>query len=114
MPRTDREKIDSAALLGLARRMSRSDVRKLFLRFCHEVIRFSEEIEVETAPFELTMQGPHGFAVVVSPFRELFLVSVGEGRSFDIRVSSVDSFASALDLTLHSYLMAQSKVHSAA
>jgi hypothetical protein len=84
------------------------------VRFCHEVAHFSEEIAVETAPFELTLRGPCKFAVAVSPLRELFLVSIGESRAFDIRVASVDSFISALDLTLNYYLAAQSKTHSSA
>jgi hypothetical protein len=82
-------------------------VRKLFVRFCSEVSRFSDGIEVEIAPFEVRFRDPRGFSVVVSPLRELFLVSVGRSRSLDIRVSSSESFCFALDAALRSFLDAQ-------
>jgi len=113
MLRTDRKKSDSAALLALARRIDRPDVRRLFARFCHEVAHFSEDVVIESAPFDVTLRGPCGFAVAVSPLRELFLVSLGESRLFDIRVASVDDFTSALDLTLNKYLAAQARTPSA-
>ena len=112
MPQAARKNSDSAALLALSRRLSRPDTRRLFARFCHEVVHFSDDIVMESSAFELTLRGPNGFAVVLSPLRDLFLVSIGENRSFDMRVASIDDFVSALDLALNVYLAAQSKSDS--
>ena len=77
--------------------------------------RFSDRFEIEVAPFEVTLRDPGaGFCVVVSPLRDLFLVSIGESRSFDVRVSSDESFLSALDLALERYLASVSKMAGAA
>jgi len=101
-------------MLALSRRIARRDVRALFIRFCHEVALFSDRIEIEETPFELTLREPCGFAVILSPLRELFLVSLGEERSTDIRVSSVESFMSALDLALGRYLAMKSRLLASA
>lgn len=110
MRQARRGRSDPAGLSALGARIGPRDVRRLFVRFCHEVERFSDGLEIEVAPFDLSLRDAStGFSVVVSPLRDLFLVSIGEGRSCDIRVSSVDSFVSALDLTLARYLAAASK-----
>lgn len=110
MRRTDRTHAYSAGVPALARRIGPRELRRLFVRFCHEVARFPGAFEIETAPFDLTLrEAASGFSVTVSPLRDLFLVSIGEGRSFDIRVSSADGFESALDLTLAGYLTSAAK-----
>jgi len=115
MRRTDRGLLGAADVLALGARIGPRGVRKLFVRFCHEVARFSDEFEIEAAPFDLSLrEAASGFSITVSPLRELFLVSIGESRSFDIRVSSVESFVSALDCALTRYLESASKVSSVA
>ncbi len=115
MRRTDRGRSDAIAVLALARRLGPLALRRLFVRFCHEVSRFSDGFEIEIAPFDLVLRdSASGFSVTVSPLRELFLVSLGESRSFDIRVSSVEGYASALDLALAAYLAAAAKAAPAA
>jgi hypothetical protein len=110
MRRMNRIGAETAGVPALARRIGRGELRRLFVRFCHEVARFPGEFEIETAPFDLTLRDlASGFSVTVAPHRELFLVSIGESRSFDVRVSSTDSFVSALDLTLAGYLTAAAK-----
>jgi|GEM_PF-1589540 len=115
MRRTDRGRPDAVAVLALARRLGPLALRRLFVRFCHEVSRFSDGFEIEIAPFDLVLRdSASGFSVTVSPLRELFLVSLGESRSFDIRVSSVEGCTSALDLALAAYLAVASKAAPAA
>ena len=104
MPRPVDGSIEMLRAVGFGRRVGPHCVRRLFVRFCREVSRFSDCIDVETAPFEVRFSDPHGFSVVVSPLRELFLVSIGRSRSLDIRVSSPESFCFALDATLRSFL----------
>jgi hypothetical protein len=102
-------------VFAVGKRIGPRPTRRLFIRFCREVSRFSDRFEIEVAPFEVALREPvSGFCVVVSPLRELFLVSIGENRSFDVRVSSSESFVSALDLTLERYLASASKAASAA
>jgi hypothetical protein len=114
MQRTNESTSGSARLLKLARRVDSFALRRLLVRYCHEVMHFSEDITMEAAPFELTLRDPKGFSVAVTPFRELFLVSIGDRRALDIRVTSVDGFISALELALNSFLVAQSRTGSAA
>ncbi len=102
-------------LFAVGKRIGPRPIRRLFIRFCRETSRLSDRFEIEVAPFEVTLrEAGAGFCVVVSPLRDLFLVSIGESRSFDVRVSSAEDFASALDLTLERYLAAASKAASAA
>ena len=106
---------DAGAVLALARRLGPPALRRLFVRFCHEVSRFSDAFEIEIAPFDIVLrESASGFSVTVSPLRELFLVSLGESRSFDIRVSSVEGYSSALDIALTAYLAAAAKAAPAA
>ncbi len=96
-------------------RIGPRSTRRLFIRFCREVSRFSDRFEIEVAPFEVTLRDPGaGFCVVVSPLRDLFIVSIGESRSFDVRVSSDESFLSALDLALERHLASAAKTAGAA
>jgi hypothetical protein len=97
-------------VFAAGKRIASRPTRRLFVRFCREVSRFSDRFEIDVAPFEVTFREPGaGFCVVVSPLRDLFLVSIGETRSFDVRVSSDESFVSALDLALERYLVSASK-----
>ena len=115
MRRTDRDAPAAAGVQALGQRICLPAVRRLFVRFCHEVAMFPDGSEIEIAPFDLKLRNRmSGFCVTVSPMRELFLVSIGENRSFDVRVSSVESFMFALDVTLAGYLAAASKAASAA
>jgi hypothetical protein len=92
---------------GFGRRIGSPSVRSLFVRFCGEVARFADDMRVEITPFEVRFGDPRGFSVVVSPLRELFLVSIGSSRSLDVRVSSAEAFRTALDAALRSFLEAQ-------
>jgi hypothetical protein len=113
--RKDRTGPDGMRLFALGKRIGPRRTRRLFVRFCREASRLSDRFEIEIAPFEATLREPgSGFCIVVSPLRDLFLVSIGESRSFDVRVSSDESFVSALDLTLDRYLAAASKAEGAA
>jgi hypothetical protein len=115
MRRTDSDRPAAAGLAALAARIGPRPVRRLFVRFCHEVVRFSDTFEYETAPFDVSFRDAScGFSVAVSPLRELFLVSIGESRSLDIRVTSAESFMFALDLVLARYLESASRVSPAA
>jgi len=102
-------------VFAVGKRIGPRPTRRLFIRFCRAVSRLSDRFEMEVAPFEVTFREPGaGFCVAVSPLRDLFLVSIGESRSFDVRVSSDESFVSALDLTVERYLASASKDASAA
>jgi hypothetical protein len=102
-------------LFAVAQRIGPRPARRLFVRFCHEVSRLSDRMEIEHSPFEVAFREPGaGFCVGVSPFRDLFVVSLGENRSFDVRVSSEESFVSALDLVLERFLAAASREAGAA
>jgi hypothetical protein len=115
MRRTGRSSRGTSGVLVLARRLGSREARRLFVRFCHEVARFSDGFQMEAAPFDLSLRDSFsGFSLTVSPLRELFLVSIGEGRSFDVRVSSAETYVSALDLALAAYLAAAAKAAPAA
>jgi len=88
-----------------AKLIANTSIRELFTKFCREVARFSDEIDVEIEPFTLKMKDRFGFEVVLSPYREIFLVSIGGGGSCDVRVSSVEDYLFALDLVLHNFLL---------
>ena len=110
MRQAPRSRLREAGLNALGGRIGSRGVRRLFVRFCHEIERFSDGFEIEAGPFDLSLRdAASGFAVVVSPLREIFLVSIGEGRSCDLRVSSVDGFVTALDCAVTRYLAAASK-----
>jgi hypothetical protein len=105
-----RNRLHAACLNALGGRIGSREVRRLFVRFCHEVERFSDGFEIEAGPFDLSLRdSSSGFCVAVSPLRDMFLVSIGEDRSCDLRVSSVDGFVSALDYAVARYLSAASQ-----
>lgn len=110
MRQAPRSRLAAAGLNALGGRIGSREVRRLFVRFCHEVEGFSDGFEIEAGPFDLSLRdASSGFSVVVSPLRDIFLISIGEGRSCDLRVSSIDSFVSALDCAVTQYLTAASK-----
>ncbi len=94
---------------AIAGRIVPHQVKELFIAYCREVALFSDRIVVEADPFEVRFSGPEGFRTAVSPYRDLFLVSVGSNYSCDIRVDSQEAYFSALDLALHHFLEAQGK-----
>ncbi len=99
-----RASVAARATGSLARRIAAREARRLFARFCIEIFRLSDTIEVEETPFELVFRDGGDFCVVVSPLRELFLVTLGENRASDIRVTSPESFVFALDSALRRHL----------
>lgn len=96
----------------LARRIAVPEPRRLFVRFCVEIFRLSDTIAVEESPFELVFRDGGEFCVVVSPLRELFLVSLGEDRASDVRVSSPESFVFALESALRRHLASRAAASS--
>jgi hypothetical protein len=87
-----------------ARRIVSDRPAELFTAFCREILMFPERVEVEFARFELRFSSGQGFNVIVSPYRDLFVVSVGEPGSCDIRVAEDEQYIRALDLTLQHFL----------
>jgi hypothetical protein len=94
----------SKEITAAAQRIITEKVRGLFFRYCREILLLSDDIALEVRTFELRFLGPGGFKVIVSPYRELFLASVGSVSPCEVRVSAADGYISALDLALHHYL----------
>jgi len=88
----------------MAGRLADEPVRDLFTRFCREIALFSDSMTVVVTPFEVRYSDPQGFQVHVSPYRDLFRVSINPANPCDIRVSGEDGYVSALDLALKSFL----------
>ena len=97
------------SVTNVARRIIPQQVKDLFMKYCHEILLFSDQIVVEITPFEVRFLGPGGFRTAVSPYRDLFLVSVGSTFSCDVRVDTRGAYFSALDLALRHFLEAQGK-----
>jgi len=98
------QEVDREVFSDSARLIANASIREFFARFCREVMRFSDDIDVEIEPFTLKMKNGDGFEITLSPLREIFLVSIGKDRSCDIRVSSIEDYLFALDLVLHHFL----------
>jgi hypothetical protein len=96
-------------LMAAAQRIIQKKVRELFYGYCREILLLSSDISMEIQPFELRFLGPEGFAVTVSPYRELFLASIGPVSPCEVRISAVDGYVSALDLALCHYLEVRSR-----
>jgi hypothetical protein len=99
--------IDASRLDGaraLAERLIRDDSRRFFAAFCREVVRFPGDVRIETTPFEVRFDSETGFRASVTPYRELFLVSIGSKTPCSLRVGSEDDFYAALDLALQHFL----------
>jgi hypothetical protein len=99
---------DRASELGKARMLSerliQDDSRRFFNAFCDDVARFPGGIRIETTPFEVRFDSENGFKVSVSPYRELFLVSIGDRTPCTLRIGSEEDFYAALDLALQHFL----------
>jgi hypothetical protein len=108
MPRTVEGPAGASAVLALAHRIASPVSRRLFAVFCREVCRFSDGMRAEASAFDITFRDASGFSIIVSPFPDLFLVSLGDDRSSDIRVSSIEGFCFALDSALRRHLAAAS------
>ncbi len=90
--------------LALAERLIQEDMRRFFNAFCGDVAGFPGGVRIETTPFEVRFDSDSGFKVSVSPYRKLFLVSIGERTPCSLRVGSEEDFYAALDLTLQHFL----------
>jgi len=101
MPSPD-ERIAMAA--GNGGRISPPEVRALYESFCAQVARFSPLVEVEAARFETRFTSTAGMRIVVAPYHDIFMVSVGSGSPCDIRVSGEEGYFRALDLALNHFL----------
>ncbi|UCF05664.1 MAG: hypothetical protein JSV33_01095 [bacterium] len=88
----------------VAGRIVDRSIRRLFVTYCSEILLFSDSIDIAIAAFDVRLSGPGGFSVIVAPYRELFRVSVGSGRSCDIRVDGREPFVTALDLAMRHHL----------
>lgn len=85
-------------------RISPPEVRALYESFCRQVALFSPLVEVEAARFETRFTSSAGMRVVVAPYHDIFMVSVGSGSPCDIRVSAEEGYFRALDLALNHFL----------
>jgi len=102
-------------VLDFARVISKLSTRKIFVLFCKEVLRFSR-VSMEMDSFDLRFIGDNGFELKVSPYRELFVISLGERDYITLRVSTFKDYLKAMDIALHSYLekneeIAEGEVH---
>jgi len=94
------------AVFALGRRIVSPAPRRLFTAFCREVSRLSDTITADVSAYDVTFRDASGFSLVVSPLRDLFIVSLGAERSSDIRVSAADGFCFALDSAVRRRLAA--------
>jgi hypothetical protein len=78
--------------------------RRLFCLLLEEITRFPGPVTIESTPFEARCGGGGGFSVTITPYRELFLVSVGEKTPCTLRVASERDYFSAIDLSLQHFL----------
>lgn len=90
--------------LTLAERLIQEDSRRFFKAYCGEVARFPGGVRIETTPFEARFYSDGGFKTSISPYRELFLVSIGERTPCSLRIDSEEDLYAALDLTLQHFL----------
>ena len=94
----------------LGRFIAEGSVKSLFSKFCNEIIRFSDQISIEFTSFEISFYSADGIFLRVSPYSELFLVSIGENPSVDLRVLDRGGFMRGLDLSLKYYLDSLSEI----
>ena len=90
--------------LGLSERIIMEEPRKHFRLLLEEILRFPGPVRIETTPFEARCAGNGGFNVTVTPYRELFLVSVGEDTPCTLRIQSERDYYPAIDLALQHFL----------
>lgn len=89
---------------SLSERIIPEEPRRLFRLLLQEISRFPGPVTVETTPFEARCAGRGGFSVTITPYRELFLVSVGEKTPCTLRITSERDYYSAVDLSLQHFL----------
>ncbi len=94
----------------LGRVIVKRGVNSLFSNFCHEIMQFSDQISIEFTSFEISFYSADGIFLKVSPYSELFLVSIGENRSVDLRVLDRGGFVRCLDIALKHYLDSLSEI----
>jgi hypothetical protein len=75
-------------------------VRKLYDLFCGKLLEMSGSIVVQATTFETRFTHPGGMYVSVSPYRELFMVSVGIETPCQIRITDESGFLRALDMAI--------------
>ncbi len=93
---------------GNGGRINPPHVRRLYNSFCEQLVRFSLQVQVEAARFETRFTSPGGMLVILTPYQDIFMVSVGTGSPCDIRVSGEEGYFRALDLALNHFLSVQS------
>lgn len=96
---------------GLGKIIVEGPVRSLFSNFCHEILKFSNQIAKKTTPFEISFHSAGCLLLKVSPYKDLFIVSIGDNSSVEVRVSDKDGFFRGLDLSLKHYLDYLSTTH---
>jgi hypothetical protein len=90
--------------IGLSGRIINDEPRKLFRLLLEEILRFPGPVTIEATPFEARCAGSGGFSVTVTPYRELFLVSIGEDTPCTLRIQAERDYYSAIDLSLQHFL----------
>ncbi|MBN2183925.1 MAG: hypothetical protein JW746_01205 [Candidatus Krumholzibacteriota bacterium] len=85
-------------------------IRDLYDTLCDHLICFSSGVEVEAALFETRFTGPGGIAIILSPYSEIFTVSIGGSSRCDVRVNDEQSYFRALDLSIKHLLTCTSRV----
>ncbi len=106
--RSYKSRIKEAAKNGS--RIKPVKIRDLYDTLCDHLICFSGQIEVESALFETRFSGPGGIEIVLSPYSEIFTVSVGGSTKCDVRVKDEHSYFRALDLSIKHMLTCTAQV----
>lgn len=101
-------------VIEMGRIIADEEVRGLFISFCDEVARFGGEIKIETTRFEVRFFTDRGFSVSISPYPEIFVVSVGPPPHIDIRVAGEKGIMKALDISLAHFLGSYSAAEDSA
>ncbi len=78
--------------------------RFLFIRFIEGVTSLSGNMRVEFTRFSIRFAQPEGIRMGISPYRDLFLVTVGERIKHEMRVSDRDGFLIAMDMVVRNFL----------
>jgi hypothetical protein len=95
----------------LGRLIEKRSVQSLFSSFCREIMQFSNQISMEFTRFEISFYSVDEMLLKVSPYSELFVVSIGENTYLDVRVLDREGFVRALDFSLKHYLDSLSETY---
>ena len=95
---------------GNGTRIKPAKIRDMYNTLCDHLICFSSGVEVEAALFETRFSGPGGIRITLSPYSEIFTVSIGRSSICDIRVNDEQSYFRALDLSINHLLTCTSRV----